>query len=70
MCISPASALLQYFSCPALLSLALQRPVPGDLAMTGEITLNGLVGRVGGIKEKMMAAQVSYYLLNTLKLVN
>merc|ERR1719436_1002342 len=41
----------------ALLSLALDRPVKKDMAMTGELTLNGKVLRVGGIKEKAIAAR-------------
>ncbi|MDF2463733.1 MAG: lon [Ramlibacter sp.] len=41
----------------ALASLFTDRPVRHDVGMTGEISLRGLVLPVGGIKEKMLAAQ-------------
>ena len=40
----------------ALVSLFSGRRVKADFAMTGEISLQGLVLPVGGIKEKVMAA--------------
>ncbi|MEK7708861.1 MAG: endopeptidase La [Pseudomonadota bacterium] len=41
----------------ALVSLFTNRPVCHDVAMTGEISLRGLVLPVGGIKEKILAAE-------------
>ncbi len=41
----------------ALASLFTNRPVNHEMAMTGEISLRGLVLPVGGIKEKVLAAQ-------------
>ena len=40
----------------ALLSVLTQRSVKGDVAMTGEVTLQGRVLPIGGLKEKAMAA--------------
>jgi len=40
----------------ALVSLLTERTIGNDVAMTGEISLRGLVLPVGGIKEKVVAA--------------
>lgn len=43
----------------ALVSLATDTPVRKNLAMTGEVSLTGKILRVGGIKEKTLAAKRS-----------
>ena len=49
----PSAGVALYIALASLLS---ERTVRNDVAMTGEITLRGLVLPVGGIKEKTLAA--------------
>ena len=45
--------------CTAITSLALGKKVKANLAMTGEITLAGKILKIGGLKEKLIAAKRS-----------
>ncbi len=49
----PSAGVAMYSS---IMSLLLGCPIKGDVAMTGEITLRGVVLPVGGIREKLLAA--------------
>jgi len=50
----PSAGVAMFIS---LVSLLLEKPTRPDIAMTGEITLRGLVLPIGGMKEKILAAK-------------
>ncbi|MCP4710929.1 MAG: endopeptidase La, partial [Planctomycetes bacterium] len=50
----PSAGLAIYTSLASLFS---DQPIRADVAMTGEITLRGLVMPIGGVKEKLLAAK-------------
>ena len=41
----------------AIYSLVVNKPIKRSLAMTGELTLSGLIMPIGGVKEKLIAAK-------------
>ncbi|CAI5755837.1 unnamed protein product [Candida verbasci] len=45
----------------SLMSLALNKALPNDIAMTGEITLSGKVLPIGGLREKTLGAKRAGY---------
>lgn len=54
----------------ALLSLALDKPIRQNVAMTGEVSLMGKVLPVGGIKEKIIAVRFVMPVANKQTFIN
>ena len=48
---------LGWFLATAILSVLTGRPVRPEVGMTGEVTLSGRVLPIGGVKQKLLAAQ-------------
>lgn len=42
--------------CISIISILINIPIKSNIAMTGEITLNGQIIPIGGLKEKLLAA--------------
>jgi Lon-like ATP-dependent protease len=43
--------------CSAYLSLVMNKSIPADISMTGELSLNGEVCRIGGVQAKVTASK-------------
>jgi Lon-like ATP-dependent protease len=43
--------------CSSLISLALNKPIPTDVSMTGELSLNGEACKIGGVQAKVTASK-------------
>lgn len=56
--------------CTALVSLFTNIPVKKNVTMTGEITLQGYILAIGGIKEKILAAEIQNFEVVILPLAN
>ena len=54
---APYDLLIANILAGPLVSMATGRQVRSDVGMTGEVTLNGRVLPIGGVKQKLLAAQ-------------